>query len=338
MKKKLLAVLLSTAMAAVLLTGCGSKEQPAAQTPAADTPTEEGETPAADAPDTAEAGEKGTIGFSVYFMEAEFFQLMDEGTKKGVEELGYAYTLHDQNNDETQMVTGAKALINQGIKALIISPCKPDALNPVVEEAHAKGIPVVVDDIGGGGSDYDAIVVSDCYGGGQMAAEHAIANLPEDASKDVAIIKCEPTAVYAIRRGEGFKAKMEEAGYKVVMELCANSMQEEGYTCMQDILTANPNISVLFAENDVMAVGAAQACQDAGRNDIMILGFDNDSMAQEAIKDGIMEATIAQYPYDMGYLSAQLADKLIRGEELEYDNVENREIYADVKLITADDL
>lgn len=330
MKKKLLAVLLSTAMVASLFAGCGAKEEAPADTPAA---TEE-ETPAAEGGETAE---KGTIGFSVYFMEPEFFQDMERGTKQGVEELGYGYAFHDQNNDETQMVSGAKALINQGIQALIISPCKPDALNPIVEEAHAKGIPVIVDDIGGGGSDYDAIVVSDCFGGGEQAAEYALANMPEDASKEVAIIKCEPTAVYAIRRGEGFKAKMEEAGYTVVKELCGNSMQEEGYTCMQDILTANPNISVLFAENDPMAVGAAQACQDAGRDDIMIIGFNNESIAQEAIKDGIMDATIAQYPDEMGYLCAQLADKLIRGEELEYDNPDEREIYADVKLLTAAD-
>ena len=59
------------------------------------------------------------------------------------------------------MVTGAKNLIDQGIAALIISPIKPDALNSVVDYAHAAKIPVIVDDIGGGGSDYDVIVVSD---------------------------------------------------------------------------------------------------------------------------------------------------------------------------------
>ena len=43
-------------------------------------------------------------------------------------------------------------LINQGIGALIISPIKPDAMGPIVDAAKAKGIPVVVDDIGGGGT------------------------------------------------------------------------------------------------------------------------------------------------------------------------------------------
>ncbi|MCL2812640.1 MAG: substrate-binding domain-containing protein [Clostridia bacterium] len=279
------------------------------------------------------------IGFSVYDMQYEFFQIMERGTKERVEELGYGYLLHDQKSSETEMVNGAINLINQGIAALIISPCKPEALSSIVAAAKEKGIPVIVNDIGGGGADYDAIVISDCFGGGQIAADYAVEVLAgNEGSMKAAIIKCEPEAVYAIRRGEGFKANIVAAGFEVVAEISGHSRSEEGYSIMQDLLTAHPDLVVVFAENDPMAVGAANAAADAGRDDVVIIGFNNDPEAQDAIRAGILAGTIAQFPDAMGNLTVDLAHTLIEGGSLEFDNDELREIFAEVKLITPADV
>lgn len=142
---------------------------------------------------------------------------------------GYKYIIHDETSSETEMVTGACALIDQGVDALIISPIKPDALSTVVDYAKKADVPVVVCDIGGGGADYNAIVVSDNFGGGEAAGEYVAATLGK-TSGNVAIIKCETTAVYANRRGEGFKAAVQAKGFTVVSELVGNSKQEEGYS------------------------------------------------------------------------------------------------------------
>jgi len=280
-----------------------------------------------------------TIGFSVYDMQYEFFQIMEKGTKAQVEALGYKYILHDQKSDETEMVNGAINLINQGIDALIISPCKPEALSSIIAAAKEKDIPVIVDDIGGGGTDYNAIVISDCFGGGQLAADYTAELLAgKEGSKEVAIIKCEPEAVYAIRRGEGYKAKIEAAGFKVVKEVSGHSKSEEGYSIMKDLLASNPNIVAVFAENDPMAVGAANAAKDAGRDDIIIIGFNNDPEATDAMKAGILAGTVAQFPDEMGKVTVNLADTLIHGGTLTFDNADLREIFAEVKLIKAIDV
>jgi ribose transport system substrate-binding protein len=322
-KNRILALILSVVFALSLLAACQPKNQP-------DTG---GETEAP-APD-----DKKVIGFSVYDMQCEFFQIMERGTKQRVEALGYGYQLHDQKSSETEMVNGAINLINQGIAALIISPCKPEALSSIVAAAKAKNIPVIVDDIGGGGADYDAIVISDCFGGGQMAADFAVKALEgKEGSREVAIIKCEPEAVYAIRRGEGFKANITAAGFNVVSEVSGHSKSEEGYAIMQDLLSSNPNIVAVFAENDPMAVGAANAIADAGRNDILVIGFNNDPEAQDAISAGIMHGTVAQFPDKMGALTVDLADKLIKGGTLNYDNPQTREIFASVELVTTDNV
>ena len=328
--KRILALILSAAMVLALMVACTTDPLPGGQSPGGnETPATGGEAP----------GDEKTIGFSVYDMQYEFFQIMESGTKAQVEALGYGYQLHDQKSSETEMVNGAINLINSGIAALIISPCKPEALSSIVAAAKDKGIPVIVNDIGGGGADYDAIVISDCFGGGQLAADYAAKLLQgKEGSREVAIIKCEPEAVYAIRRGEGFKANITAAGFNVVNEISGHSKSEEGYSIMQDLLVSNPGLVAVFAENDPMAVGAANALADAGRRDVIVIGFNNDPEAQDAMRAGILAGTIAQYPDAMGKLTVNLADTLIKGGKLTYDNDETREIFAEVKLITPGDL
>ena len=327
--KRILALILCAALALTFMAACN-------KTPDVD---ETGDGGGAGAGGGGAAADKKTIGFSVYDMQYEFFQIMERGTKQRVEQLGYAYQLHDQKSSETEMVNGAINLINSGIAALIISPCKPEALSSIVAAAKEKSIPVIVNDIGGGGADYDAIVISDCFGGGQLAADYAVDLLKgKEGSREVAIIKCEPEAVYAIRRGEGFKANMLAAGFNVVAEISGHSKSDEGYSIMQDLLSSNPNLVAVFAENDPMAVGAANALADAGRKDIIVIGFNNDPEAQDAIAAGIMAGTVAQFPDEMGKLTVDLAHTLIGGGTLTFDNPALREIFAEVKLVTPENV
>lgn len=281
-----------------------------------------------------------TIGGSYYDLSNEFFQNMAAATKAEVEKLGYQYKEHDQKNTESEMVTGATNLINEGVAALIISPCKPEALGSIVQAAKDKEIPVVIDDIGGGESDYDVIVISDCYDGGVQAVEYTDKLLKEKnvEGKNVGSITCEPSAVYAARRNQGYEEKMKELGYNIASTICANSLDTEGYQAMKDMLAANPDIVAVFAGNDPMAAGAANALDELKRTDIVLIGFNGDQIALDAIKKGTMAGTIKQDVALMGQTTAQLADKLIRGEDLEYDNADEREIYAAVTLITADDV
>jgi ribose transport system substrate-binding protein len=286
---------------------------------------------------------KKKIGFSVYDMQYGFFQDMEKGTKEASEAAGYDYVLVDQKSSESTMVSATQDLIDQGINALIISPFKPDALGPIVDAAKAKKIPVVVDDIGGGGTDYDVIVISDNDKGGVIAADQIAAVLKErpSAAKKVASISCEPSAVYAARRNAGFEKRIKELGYTVVASLSANSKQEEGYKVAKDVLSAHPDVAAIFCGNDPMAVGAAQAVADSGKSgvkDVYVVGFNGDEIALQAIKAGQMGATIQQVPEEMGKMTVQLATKLMNGEKLQYNNAEKREIYVPVKLITAADL
>ena len=295
------------------------------------------------APTAPKQNAKKKIGFSVYDMQYGFFQDMEKGTREAAEKAGYDYVLVDQKSSEATMVSATQDLINQGIDALIISPVKPDAMGPLVDAAKKKGIPVVVDDIGGGGTAYDVIVISNNAAGGVMGAEHLDKLIKQtgNTSKKVASITCDPSAVYAWQRNVNFEKKIKELGYEVVASLNGNSKQEEGYRLMKDVMSAHPDVAGVFSCNDPMAVGAAQAIADSGKSgvkDIPVVGFNADEIALKAIKEGSMAATVQQIPYDMGKMTVDLATKLMNKEKLKYDNEAEREIYVPVKLITPENV
>jgi ribose transport system substrate-binding protein len=86
------------------------------------------------------------------------------------------------------------------------------------------------------------------------------------------------------------------------------------------MLQAHPEIDALFACNDVMALGAVEAIQAAGRTGrIRIIGFDAVDDARKAIAAGTMEASVAQYPQEMGRIAVESAATLIRGGRVPRD-------------------
>lgn len=328
------------AVAALMVAACSSTAAtPSAAAPATAAPATAAPATAA-AESTAPAAEACKIGFSVYDMQYGFFQDMERGTREAAIAAGCEFVLVDQKSSESVMVSATQDLLNQGITSLIISPIKPDAMGPIVDAAQAKGIPVVVNDIGGGGTNYDVIVISDNSKGGLLAADamDTLIKAKAGASKNVASITCEPSAVYAARRNQGFEARIKELGYTVVASLSGNSKQEEGYKVMKDVLSANPDVAGVFSCNDPMAVGAAQAVADAGKSgskDIFVIGFNADDIALQAIKAGQMSATVQQVPFEMGKKTVDLALQLEAGKTLTFDNPDAREIFVPVNLIDA---
>jgi ribose transport system substrate-binding protein len=278
-----------------------------------------------------------TFGWSVYNSNLEYFQIMQEGVLSTAQELGINVLPHNQNGDTTEMVNGCINLLAQGINALIISPVNPRAMGVIADMTNQANIPIVVVDIGTGGADVAAFIISDNFGGGIIAGEYALVLLREHeiASHNVVIIKVEPTSTYARLRGDGFESVLTDAGYQIVAQVNGNSDTLQAYEIMKGLLAAyQDDLAIAFCENDRMALGAAQAVFEAGKTgQILILGFDGIPSAIEAIKKGLMQGTIAQQPFEMGRLGVQSANTILSGGTIIFDDVAQKELFVSVYLI-----
>jgi len=154
-----------------------------------------------------------------------------------------------------------------------------------------------------------------------------IANMTKDAGI--------PLIIVDIGTGGAFKRVLTDAGYNLVAEVIANSDEIEAYSAMKSILPQyQDDLAIVFAENDRLALGAARAIDEAGKKgEILIIGFDGDPATIEAIQNGDMQGTIAQKPYEMGSLGAEMAYKILNGEYIAYDDRNAKELLVEVFLI-----
>jgi len=122
----------------------------------------------------------------------------------------------------------------------------------------------------------------------------------------------------ATDRHTGFDNVMSAAAnITVVSSQVGDWDRTKGMTIMENVLTSNPEVKAVFCANDVMAMGAVEACQAAGRDDIIIVGFDADTDAVEAIAEGLMAGTIQQLPEMMGKTAVDVALAYLAGETVE---------------------
>ena len=338
--KKWLAVLLVTVMAMQLI-ACGSSGEASEDGSSAETSAE-----SSDSSDTSDASEptessgdsKGVIAYSCYNMSWEYYVTLAQGVKEAAEAAGYEYVEHDQQSDQSLMIQGCTDLLNQNIACLVLTPCKPEATASIYELAKSKGIPVVLADIGTEAQGYLACLKSDNYDGGVLAGNYVLDHLDaEAATKKAAMITVDPSNTNIVR-SDGFKDTVEAGGWTVVSELSGQSEPDVAYSCMQDIITANPDVEVVFCSNDPMAISASQAIADAGLTpgeDVYVIGYDAQTNVFEPIKNGTVLGTVAQDPYGMGAGSVECFLEDLNGNALTYDDEESKIIYTDQWIIDA---
>jgi ABC-type sugar transport system substrate-binding protein len=98
----------------------------------------------------------------------------------------------------------------------------------------------------------------------------------------------------------GFEEALKKAGvdYKVVAHQSAEK-QDTALTATADMITANPDIQIIFACNEGGSIGAAQAVKQAGKK-IAVFGYDGSDQISSMIINGELQAAVAQDPYGQG--------------------------------------
>jgi ABC-type sugar transport system substrate-binding protein len=154
-------------------------------------------------------------------------------------------------------------------------------------------------------------VGSDNRAGGRLGAD-AMAELVGRGAR-VVVITGIPGDVGSGLRAGGFK-EGNRARFDIVATVAADFEREKARHAAAELLRDDPRIDGFFAVNDLMALGAADAVQAAGRDgDVKVVGFDGIPEALTAIRRGSMSATVAQYPYTMGQLSIEACLAAVRG-------------------------
>ncbi|GAB6168687.1 ribose ABC transporter substrate-binding protein RbsB [Clostridium carnis] len=268
------------------------------------------------------------VGMVLSTLNNPFFVSMKEGAEKEAEKLGYELIVLDSQNDPVKERSNVEDLIQLGVVALLINPTDSDAVVKSVEIANEKSIPVITLDRQSNGGVVTSHVASDNVKGGAMAAEFALETLKSESNINVVELQGIPGASATRDRGAGFHSILDnKSNIKFVSSQAADFDRQKGLQVMENVVQGNSDIQVVFAHNDEMALGAAKAILTSNINAIVI-GFDGNDDALDAIEKGEMTATVAQQPDLIGALGVQLASKIYAGETVD------KEIAADLKIVS----
>ncbi|MFQ1015427.1 ribose ABC transporter substrate-binding protein RbsB [Avibacterium avium] len=257
---------------------------------------------------------KETIALAVSTLDNPFFVTLKEGAEKEADKLGYNLVVLDSQNDPAKELANVEDVTVRGAKVLLINPTDSTAVASAVRMANQKNIPVITLDRGAAQGKVVSHIASDNVAGGKMAGDFIAEKLGNNAK----VIQLEGIAgtSAARERGEGFKQAVEAHKFDVLASQPADFDRTKGLNVMENLLTAQPNVQAVFAQNDEMALGAIRAVQAANKS-VLIVGFDGTDDGVKAVKSGKLAATIAQQPELIGALGVQTADKVIKGEAVE---------------------
>ncbi|MGN1171292.1 MAG: substrate-binding domain-containing protein [Lachnospiraceae bacterium] len=254
MKKKVLATLMSVAMVATLIVGCGAKEAAAPADSAA--PATEEAAPAAEEAAPAEAAATGgdySFEIIVKSYQSSYWQAAVTGVNQKAEELGVTVNCTGPNaeSDIADQVNMLNNAINAAPNGIGLAACDQDSVLDSLQTALDKGIPVVCFDSGvpnaPAGSVY-ATVATDNYAAGATAAENLYPALKDKIANATAPVRVgevnqEATSESITSRGLGFIDKFAELaaadGKKVAVignEYYVNNCKDAGDEASADVI------------------------------------------------------------------------------------------------------
>ncbi|SHE55775.1 ribose ABC transporter substrate-binding protein RbsB [Clostridium fallax] len=270
------------------------------------------------------------IGMVVSTLNNPFFVSMKEGAEQKAKELGYDLVVLDSQNDPAKERSNVEDLVQLGVTAVLINPTDSDAVETAVKVANNKNVPVITLDRQSNGGEVACHIASDNIKGGQMAAEFALDKLKNKDNILVAEIQGIPGASATRDRGKGFHDILDEkSNIKFVSSQAADFDRQKGLQVMENIIQATPEFDIVFAHNDEMALGAAKALKTVNK-DVIIIGFDGNDDAKEAVDKGDMTATVAQQPDLIGSLGVEVSHNIRSGKNVQ------KQVAADLKIYTKD--
>ncbi|MFK7996552.1 MAG: D-ribose ABC transporter substrate-binding protein [Granulosicoccus sp.] len=240
-----------------------------------------------------------------------FFKAEAEGAEAKAKELGYETLVLVHDDDANKQSELIDTTISRGAKAIILDNAGADVSVAAVQKALDAGIPSFLIDreINASGVAISQIV-SNNYQGAQLGAEEFVQLMGEKGNY-VELVGKESDTNAGIR-SQGYADVISEYPDLIsVARQSANWSQTEAFAKMETILQANPDIQGVISGNDTMAMGAIAALTAAGRDDVIVVGFDGSNDVRDSILAGGIKATVLQPAYAQAQLAVTQADAYI---------------------------
>jgi galactofuranose transport system substrate-binding protein len=241
--------------------------------------------------------------------------------KETATQLGITLKFYDaQNKLENQLSAFRNFIADKDVNVIVLAALETTGWDDVLKEAQAAGKVVVLEDrrIDAAESLYATYIGSDFAEEGRKAAVEMCKLLANSEKKNVVELVGNVGSSAAKDRGQGFREKMGDCGITITQSQTGNWSATEGKAVMEAFLKQSTDIQGVFAQNDEMGLGAAQAIKEAGLvpgKDIVILTVDATAGAFKAMVEGDINVVVECNPL-LAPQVYEAALKALNGESL----------------------
>jgi ribose transport system substrate-binding protein len=211
-------------------------------------------------------------------------------------------------------VSQMETAVTQQYDGIILGTVDAAGIVPGIEAANAAGIPVIAVDTAPAGGEFISLVQTDNVVAARLAGEFIAEQI--GGKGKVLNLQGDLANQTGQARNEGLHQVLDTYPDIQVIDQSAMWQGPLGLSITENILTSDPDIVAIFAANDPPALGALQALKAAGRDDVLIVGFDGTKDGLEAVKNGDFAADVLQFPDAMGIIGVDLIVRHLNGEEI----------------------
>jgi len=262
------------------------------------------------------AQEPVKLGFITKF-PVPFFATMENAAKDYAKRNPGVEIIYGQGTSATDIegqIAQIESMVTRGVQGIALTPVDP-TVSTALDKAVAAGVKVVLMD--NNIPDWKgrtALATTNNFAAGKIAGEYLKTVLK--AGDTLGILEGVPGVPALDDRVKGMLEGLQGLDVKIVGKGATNCTEELGISVAEDLLTKNPDLKAIYAACGPPAAGAARAIKNAGTaNDkIVLVGFDFCCGEEEALKSGIEDASVAQFPTKMAELGVDALVKSIRGE------------------------
>jgi len=241
----------------------------------------------------------GVIGKSVH----PYWSQVEQGVKAAGKALGIETRFFvPQKEDINAQLQMLESFIAQGFDGIAIAPSDPNAVIPAVKKALELGIPVITLDTDSPESGRYVYIGTDNYQAGYIAG--TIMKKILNGKGKVVIGTGSLTAMNSLQRIQGFKDAIKGTEIEVLDILNDEEDGARALSLAESALNAHPDLDAFFGVYAYNGPSQALAVKNAGKvGKVKIVCFDTTPDILQYVKEGVINATMGQRPYMMGYLS-----------------------------------
>jgi ribose transport system substrate-binding protein len=258
-----------------------------------------------------------TVALVQINQQALFFTQMNEGAEKKAKELGAKLVIFNANNDPAAQNNAIETYIAQKVDALVVVAIDVNGVMPAVEAAAKAEIPVVaVDAILPKGPQVAQVGV-DNAAAGKLIGEHFLKVMQADmgGKAKLGVVGALNSFIQNVRQ-KGFEDVVKAApGVTMAGVVDGRNIQDNAMSAAENLMTANPDLTAIYATGEPALLGAVAAVESQGRQDqVKVVGWDLTASAIKGIDAGYVVGVVQQDPAGMGAAAVEAALKAAKGE------------------------